>query len=100
MTPRRAPGRRHLLGALGLLPAAALLAACGTDTSDRYDSGYVGGDGVTTEIPPEDRAEPLDFTGTTYTGEEFAAGRPCRTASHWAGWPPTEEARAALPCPA
>ncbi|MBM7501695.1 peroxiredoxin [Brachybacterium muris] len=73
MTPRRAPGRRHLLGALGLLPAAALLAACGTDTSDRYDSGYVGGDGVTTEIPPEDRAEPLDFTGTTYTGEEFAA---------------------------
>ncbi|MFQ6483866.1 TlpA family protein disulfide reductase [Brachybacterium epidermidis] len=65
--------RRSVLAGLGLLPAAALLAACGTDTSDRYDTGYVGGDGVTTEIPPESREEPLEFAGTTYEGEEFAA---------------------------
>ncbi|MCT1776779.1 TlpA disulfide reductase family protein [Brachybacterium sp. p3-SID957] len=65
--------RRSVLSGLGLLPAAALLAACGTDTSDRYDTGYVGGDGVTTEIPPESREEPLEFAGTTYEGEEFAA---------------------------
>ena len=65
--------RRSVLAGLGLLPAGALLAACGTDTSDRYDTGYVGSDGVTTEIPPESREEPLEFAGTTYEGEEFAA---------------------------
>lgn len=68
------PTRRHLLGAAGGALATAVLAACGgTDVSDRYETGYVAGDGVTTEIAPPDRAEPLDFTGTTYEGEEFAA---------------------------
>src|SRR5699024_8004289 len=55
---------------------ALLLAACGTDTSDRYasgDSGYISGDGVSTEIAPEDRGEALEITGTTYDGEDFAS---------------------------
>lgn len=67
------PSRRGVLGAVGTVAAAALLAACGTDTSERYDTGYVSGDGVSTEIEPADRSEPLDFAGTTYDGEEFAA---------------------------
>lgn len=67
------PTRRAALGgAVGALTTLAL-AACGTDTSSRYDTGYVGGDGVTTEIPENERAKPLDFTGTTYDGKTFTA---------------------------
>lgn len=65
--------RRGLLGAAAAAASTALLAACGNDTSDRYETGYVAGDGVSTEIPPEDRGEPLEFTGTTYEGDDFAA---------------------------
>ena len=59
-----APSRRALLGAVGGSSAALLLAACGTDTSDRYssgDAGYISGDGVATEIPAADRGEPLEI---------------------------------------
>ncbi|MFC7375961.1 TlpA family protein disulfide reductase [Brachybacterium sp. GCM10030268] len=61
-----------MLAAAGVLSAAAL-SGCGNDTSDRYESGYVSGDGVTTEITPDQRTEPLKFSGTTYDGEEFSA---------------------------
>lgn len=73
--PARAalPGRRAALGLAATTGMAVLLAACGTDTSDRYDSGYVAGDGVTVEIPAAERGEPLEFSGTTYDGEEFSA---------------------------
>ena len=68
------PSRRRLRAAAGSLAGTALLAACGgTDTSERYETGYVSGDGVTTEIEPADRGEPLEFSGTTYAGEDFAA---------------------------
>ena len=70
------PTRRRLLSAAGSLTGVLLLAACGTDTSGRYgsgDSGYVSGDGVSTEIPPDDRGEPLEVAGTTYDGEEFSS---------------------------
>lgn len=61
--------RRRVLAA-GLVGAgSAVLAACGTDTSGRYsDQGFVAGDGVTREIPPADRGEPLAFSGTAYDG--------------------------------
>ena len=68
--------RRSLLGAAGGTTAALLLAACGTDTGDRYasgDSGYVSGSGVSTEIPAADRAEPLEFSGTSYDDEDLSA---------------------------
>ena len=71
-----APSRRALLGAVGGSSAALLLAACGTDTSDRYasgDAGYISGDGVATEIPAADRGEPLEFSGTSYDDEDIAS---------------------------
>jgi peroxiredoxin len=70
------PTRRALLVGAGGLPVALLLAACGTDTSDRYasgDAGYISGDGVATEIAPPDRGEPLEVVGTTYDDEEFSS---------------------------
>lgn len=71
-----APTRRALLAAGSALPLTALLAACGSDVSAQYgggDTGYVSGDGVAVEIPPADRGEPVDFTGTTYGDETFAS---------------------------
>lgn len=68
-----APTRRRLLGAGGTALGAALLAACGTDTSGRYDTGYVAGDGVTTEIDPADRGDPVEVSGTTYAGKSWSS---------------------------
>src|SRR5699024_897849 len=67
------PSRRRLLATGGGVLTTAVLAACGNDTSDRYDTGYISGEGVSTEISAADRDEPLKFSGTTYEGEEFAA---------------------------
>ena len=41
-TPRPVPSRRGLLRVAAAAPLAVLLAACGTDTSDRYASGEAG----------------------------------------------------------
>lgn len=72
-----ARSRRQLLHVTGLAAAIGLATACSnSDTSDRYDSessGYVSGNGVTTEIDPQDRGEPLEFSGTTYGGDAFDA---------------------------
>ena len=71
-TARHAPSRRGLLGIAAAAPLAVLLAACGTDTSDRYTSGeagYVSGDGVSVEIPAAERGEAIAFTGTTFDQE-------------------------------
>ncbi|MGP9694001.1 TlpA family protein disulfide reductase [Brachybacterium sp. AOP25-B2-12] len=67
--------RRRILQAGALAATGALLAACATDTSDRYgtDTGFVSGDGVATEIDAADRGEPIAFTGTTYEGDAFSA---------------------------
>ena len=67
------PTRRGLLGAAGVVSSALLLAACGADTSGRYESGYVSGNGVTTEIAPAERDEPLEFSGETFDGEDFSS---------------------------
>lgn len=66
-------GRRRLLTTGGAALTAVVLTACGNDTSDRYETGYISGDGVSTEIPPADRGGPLEFSGITYEGEDFAA---------------------------
>lgn len=67
------PGRRTVLSVAGAGVGSVLLAACGGDTSSRYDTGYVSGDGVTVEIPAPERGPALEFSGTTYQGEEFSA---------------------------
>lgn len=81
-------GRRTLLAGTGTGLGVLLLAACGTDTSSRYDSGggsgggggddgsntgYVAGDGVTKEIDPDDRTDPVEFSGKTYDDKEFSS---------------------------
>jgi peroxiredoxin len=69
-----APSRRRLLAAAGAAPLALLLAACGTDTSDRYasgEAGYVSGDGVSVEIPAAERGEAVTFSGTTFDEEQI-----------------------------
>ena len=58
----------------GLLILAPLLAACTSSSSDaasEANAGYVSGDGVVVEIPPEGRAAPLEIRGTTYDGDDF-----------------------------
>lgn len=71
-TGRPAPSRRRLLAAAAATPLAVLLAACGTDTSERYasgEAGYVSGDGVSVEIPAAERGGAVTFTGTTFEDE-------------------------------
>ncbi len=65
------PTRRGVLAGGALAAVSTVLAACGTDTSSRYDTGYVAGDGVSQEIDPGDRGDALEFAGTTYDGEAF-----------------------------
>ncbi len=88
--------RRHLVGAAALAPLVAL-AGCGTDTSSRYqggggEGGYISGDGVSTEIPPQARGEAIEFSGTTFGGEKFstvdARGNPLVVNVWYAACPP------------
>lgn len=53
------------LGIVGLAGCAS------TDTSARYDTGYVEGSGVSTEIAVEKRGDAYDFSGETFSGETF-----------------------------
>lgn len=58
----------------GLLALTPVLAACGSSSSSAASdasAGYVSGDGVVVEIPPEGRADPLAIQGTTYDGNDF-----------------------------
>src|SRR5699024_198283 len=67
------PSRRRRLGPCGGVATTAALAACGSDTSFRCGSAYISGGGLSMDISAGDGAEPLQFSGTTYEGEEFAA---------------------------
>ena len=53
------------LGIVGLAGCAS------TDTSARYDTGYVEGSGVSTEIAVDKRGDAYDFSGETFSGEPF-----------------------------
>ncbi len=68
--------RRTVLNALAVsagLASTAALGGCGeTDTTERYDTGFVEGEGVASEIPADERGSALDFSGDTYDGEPFS----------------------------
>ena len=72
VTPRLSRRTTLRLGG-SLLVLAPLLAACSSssDAASEANAGYVSGDGVVVEIPPEGRAEPLEIRGTTYDGDDF-----------------------------
>lgn len=70
---RVGPSRRTTLLSGGLFVLAPLLAACSSssDAASEANAGYVSGDGVVVEIPPEGRAASLEIRGTTYGGDDF-----------------------------
>ncbi|MDO5634100.1 MAG: TlpA disulfide reductase family protein [Micrococcus sp.] len=101
MPARSSLSRRRVLGGLGLVSAAPLLAACssGDDALARQagnadGKNYIAGDGSVAEYAPDQRGEPVSFTaalfdGTEVTGESlrgapallnfwYAACAPCR----------------------
>lgn len=65
------PDRRRMLGILAAAASAPLIAACsgsgsGSDglaeqARSGEDKGYISGSGVLTQVPPEERGEPLDL---------------------------------------
>ena len=74
----RRPGssvKRVLMAAAAVVAAATLLAGCAADPlAKQYASGtnqnYISGNGSVTEIPTENRGEPVSFAGETDTGED------------------------------
>lgn len=69
------PSRRTVLrltgGLLALTPVLAACAGSSSNAASDASAGYVSGDGVVVEIPPEGRADPLAIQGTTYDGDDF-----------------------------
>ena len=62
-----------------VLLATASLAACSSDPlADQYRAGsgknYIAGDGSVTEIAPENRGEPIVFSGNTIDDEPLSSG--------------------------
>ncbi|NQX13141.1 TlpA family protein disulfide reductase [Microbacteriaceae bacterium VKM Ac-2855] len=65
--------RRALTASAIAASAALLLAGCSTDPlAEQYregdSKGYISGDGTVTEIPVDQRAEAITFSGTDETG--------------------------------
>ena len=59
---------------IGLVALALLLTGCSSDPlAEQYregsSKGFIAGDGSWTEIPVEKRGEPIEFGGTTESGE-------------------------------
>lgn len=78
--------RRAVLAGLAAVAAAPMLAACAGDDPLAEQAGnaggknYIAGDGSVMEIAPDERGEPIEFTSTTFDGEEISA-------SQWRGKP-------------
>ncbi|WP_129656532.1 TlpA family protein disulfide reductase [Rothia halotolerans] len=96
-SPRRLT-RRGLLTAAGVAGLAALT-ACSSDDSglaeqadSADDKGYISGDGTVTEYGEEERGEPVEFSGTLFTGEEMTGeslrGQPAVVNFWYAGCAP------------
>jgi peroxiredoxin len=72
--------RRSLLAVASAVIALGLLAGCSSDPlAAQYRSGdskqYIAGDGTVTEISAENRGAPVNFTGTTDTGQMVSASQ-------------------------
>lgn len=80
--PRRSPRRRALATAplTAVLAAALVLTGCSggdSDLSSQWregsDKGYVSGDGTSLSIAPADRTKPIEFSGTTESGDSYGS---------------------------
>lgn len=103
MTSTRAT---RILAALATALTAGALLGCSSNTpgladqwQDAGDKGYVAGDGSTTSFAPEDRTEPIEFSGVTEFGDTlgsadilgdvtvvnfwYAGCAPCRAEAPW-----------------
>ena len=72
------PRRRLILAVAVATVVSALVTGCSSDPlAEQYRAGsgknYIAGDGSVTEIAPENRGEPIDFTGTTLEGQTLTA---------------------------
>lgn len=78
--PSTGSRRKGFLSAFGLgLVLIIGVSGCSSDPlADQYRAGsgknYIAGDGTVTEIVPENRTEPITFTGTSETGSTLASG--------------------------
>ena len=69
---------RRLLALAASALVVVALAGCANDPlADQYadgsGQGYVSGDGAYTEIPADDRGEPVEYSGTTDAGTEVSS---------------------------
>ncbi len=88
---------RRILAVAAAILVTAALAGCTTDPlAQQYAAGsgqgYVSGDGAYTEIPPADRGEVIDYSGTTDAGTDVSnesfAGQVYVINFWYAGCPP------------
>lgn len=78
---RRAAGSVRAKLAAGVVAVALLAAGCSGEDTDSIrdqarqgdDLGYVAGNGVVQQIPPEGREITIELTGTTLEGEEWTS---------------------------
>ncbi|WP_098406004.1 TlpA family protein disulfide reductase [Paramicrobacterium agarici] len=69
---------RMLSAAAAALASVLLVAGCSSDPlAEQYkegsSKGYIAGDGSVMEIAEPDRGEPVDFSGTTESGDEISS---------------------------
>lgn len=90
---------RILRRRMAALVAASALLLAGCTTQDgiagQNGGGYVSGDGTIVQLAADDRAEPVEFSGTTDTGEQLGsaelAGEVVVLNFWYAGCPPCRD---------
>ncbi len=75
---RRTKASRMLSLAAATLAAALLVTGCSSDPlAEQYregsNKGYIAGDGSVMEIAASDREEPVEFSGTTESGDDVSS---------------------------
>lgn len=89
--------RASFAAAALVVVTAVTLSGCASDPlAEQYRAGsgknYIAGDGSVTEIAPENRSEPIEFSGTTLTGDKISSadllGKPAVVNFWYAGCAP------------